>query len=218
MMKSNRELYLEAMDLIGKEVLEVKQREFLLRIINKHKMAKNISPLQRVNSGDIEVIIQYLNKRTGKEFRATTPETKALIRARVNEGFCVADFKKVIDIKSRQWLKGEQFKYLRPKTLFGTKFEGYLQEWIIDNKKRTENKQRLQVQEKQVDQIEDKKAKEWVELGKKLLFQATSEDWKDYLAQEKLFNKLALNKGLNDNLVKNLYIQFLKNKYKKWER
>ena len=214
-MKSNRELYLEAMDLIGKEVLEVKQRDFLLRLINKHKRANTNSTLQRVNSGVIEEIIQYLNKRTSKEFRATTPETKALIRARINEGFGVDDFKKVIDIKCRQWLKGEQFKYLRPKTLFGSKFEGYLQEWIVDNKKRMYRSNTVEVACKDASlpsKEEDKKAREWIELGKKLLSQATPQDWKDYLAQEKLFKKLALTKGIKDNLVKNLYIQFLKNK------
>lgn len=215
MMKTNRELYLEAMDLIGKEVLEVKQRDFLLRLINKHKRVNINSTLQRVNSGDIEEIVQYLNKCTSKEFRATTPETKALIRARMNEGFRVDDFKKVIDIKCRQWLKGEQFKYLRPKTLFGSKFEGYLQEWIVDNKKRMYRNQAVEVACKDASlssKEEDKKAREWVEQGKKLLSQATPQDWQDYLAQEKLFKKLALTKGINDNLVKNLYIQFLKNK------
>lgn len=214
-MKTNRELYLEAMDLIGKEVLEVKQRDFLLRLINKHKRVNTKPTLQRVNSGDIEEIVQYLNKCTSKEFRATTPETKALIRARMNEGFGVEDFKRVIDIKCRQWFKGEQFKYLRPKTLFGSKFEGYLQEWIVDNKKRMYVNNTVEVSSKKASVTsieEDRKAREWVEQGKKLLSQATSEDWKEYLAQEKLFQKLALTKGINDNLVKNLYIQFLKNK------
>ena len=39
------------------------------------------------------------------------------------------DFKKVIDIKVQEWGKNEKMnKYLRPETLFGTKFESYLNE------------------------------------------------------------------------------------------
>ena len=74
-------------------------------------------------------IIEYLNTATGKSFRATTAKTKTCINARLKEGFTVEDFKTVIDVKCKQWLKDDRMKgYLRPETLFGTKFEGYLNE------------------------------------------------------------------------------------------
>lgn len=74
-------------------------------------------------------IIEYLNKKCNTNYRATTEKTQKLIKARMKEGFKIDDFKKVIDIKSKQWLKDiEMCKYLRPETLFGTKFEGYLNE------------------------------------------------------------------------------------------
>ena len=39
------------------------------------------------------------------------------------------DFFKVIDVKAAEWLhKKEMRKYLRPQTLFGPKFEAYLNE------------------------------------------------------------------------------------------
>ena len=38
----------------------------------------------------------------------------------------IEDFKTVIDKKSREWIGTEFEKFLRPETLFGTKFEGYL--------------------------------------------------------------------------------------------
>ncbi len=217
-MKSNRELYVEALNLIGKEILEVKQREFLLRLINKHKSISVTTKSSSISTQyQIDEIVNYLNQSTGKEFRANTPETKALIRARLKEGFKVDEFKKVIDIKCRQWLKNDQFKYLRPKTLFGSKFEGYLQEWIIDNKKRMyRNNEIVAVREiaesPALSKTDIKKQKEWAQLSEKLLSQATSEDWKEYLAQEKLFQKAALSKGINDALIKNLYVQFLKTK------
>lgn len=74
-------------------------------------------------------IIGYLNKRVGTHYRATTRKTQALIKARLNEGFTVDDFKQVIDNKAEAWLGDQKMeKYLRPETLFGTKFEGYLNE------------------------------------------------------------------------------------------
>lgn len=73
-------------------------------------------------------IINYLNLKTGKSFRSTTKKTKSLIRARMREGFEEQDFYKVIDVKANQWLGTDFEKYLRPETLFGTKFESYLNE------------------------------------------------------------------------------------------
>ena len=73
-------------------------------------------------------VIDYLNSRANTKYRATTEKTKSFIRARINEGFTLEDFKKVIDNKCKTWLCTEWEKYLRPETLFGTKFESYLQE------------------------------------------------------------------------------------------
>lgn len=72
-------------------------------------------------------IIQYLNEKTTAEYKPGTYKTQEMIRERVREGFTVEDFKKVIDIKSEEWLHDSQMsKYLRPATLFGNKFESYL--------------------------------------------------------------------------------------------
>ena len=72
-------------------------------------------------------IIDYLNKKTGKHYRSSTPKTKTLINARLKEGFTLEDFKQVIDNKVNEWINDKKMnQYLRPETLFGTKFEGYL--------------------------------------------------------------------------------------------
>ena len=71
-------------------------------------------------------IINYLNKKTGKHYKHTTNKTQIVIKARWNEGFTEDDFKKVIDNKVAEWKGTDMEKYLRPETLFGTKFEGYL--------------------------------------------------------------------------------------------
>lgn len=75
-------------------------------------------------------VLEYLNEQTKTNFRATSKKTQSLINARVREGFTIDDFKKVIDVKVQQWLNDEKMKkYLRPETLFGTKFESYLNEY-----------------------------------------------------------------------------------------
>lgn len=72
-------------------------------------------------------IIDYLNKKTGKNFKSAAKATQKNIKARFNDGFTLEDFKRVIDIKCEEWLKDSKMStYLRPETLFGTKFEGYL--------------------------------------------------------------------------------------------
>ncbi|MDS1000240.1 conserved phage C-terminal domain-containing protein [Staphylococcus capitis] len=71
-------------------------------------------------------VIDYLNQRTGKNYKSTTKKNQTVIRARTDEGFTIDDFKKVIDNKVAEWNGTDMAKYLRPETLFGTKFEGYL--------------------------------------------------------------------------------------------
>ena len=81
------------------------------------------------NNENIKRIVEYLNKKTDSLFRDTSKKTQGLINARFNEGFSLVDFKTVIDVKCKQWKKDKDMrKYLRPETLFGTKFESYLQE------------------------------------------------------------------------------------------
>ncbi len=41
--------------------------------------------------------------------------------------------KKVIDLKIKEWRSRDVSKYLRPETLFGAKFESYLNSPVKDN-------------------------------------------------------------------------------------
>ena len=77
--------------------------------------------------GDVAEIVAYLNEVTGSHYKPSTPKTQQLIKARMRDGFTVADFKTVIDKKNQdEWFVTGG--YMRPETLFGTKFEGYLNE------------------------------------------------------------------------------------------
>lgn len=78
---------------------------------------------------DIEIytsIVEYLNQRVGTNYRASSKKTKSCIHARLEEGFNIDDFMTVIDKKADEWMGTEYEQYLRPETLFGTKFESYL--------------------------------------------------------------------------------------------
>lgn len=76
---------------------------------------------------EINEIVNYLNQVCNKHYRTNIQKTRSVIKARLSEGFTVDDFKAVINFKNAQWSKDSKMKdYLRPETLFGSKFEGYL--------------------------------------------------------------------------------------------
>lgn len=72
-------------------------------------------------------VINYLNEKTGKNFRSSSAASQRYIKARFNEGYSLDDFKAVIDNMVSRWADDAKMRqYLRPETLFGTKFESYL--------------------------------------------------------------------------------------------
>ncbi|KAA0944176.1 replication protein [Sporosarcina sp. ANT_H38] len=88
-----------------------------------------IDNVTNVPSHPFQEIVSYLNDKAKTNYRANGKKTQSLIKARMNEGFHLDDFKKVIDNKSSQWLGVTKWEsFLRPETLFGNKFEGYLNE------------------------------------------------------------------------------------------
>jgi uncharacterized phage protein (TIGR02220 family) len=75
----------------------------------------------------VRVIVGHLNSRSGKAFLTSTKKTRSLIKSRFKEGHTVDDFIKVIDIKVSEWEHDRTMaKYIRPNTLFGDKFDCYL--------------------------------------------------------------------------------------------
>lgn len=78
----------------------------------------------------VHEIVDYLNGRTGAAYRAASKKTRTLINARLKEGFSREDFFSVIDKKAEEWSGTEFQAYLRPETLFGTKFESYLNQKV----------------------------------------------------------------------------------------
>lgn len=85
------------------------------------------TPAQPKEPDPTEEVIDYLNQRAGTHYKPTTANTRKLIKARLKEGFTVEEIKTVIDKKATEWLgNASMAQYLRPETLFGNKFESYL--------------------------------------------------------------------------------------------
>lgn len=78
------------------------------------------------NKAARKIIVNYLNQKLGTRYRPDSVNTKKHIDARLKEGYKPDDFKIVIDKKYNDWIGTEYEKYLRPETLFGSKFESYL--------------------------------------------------------------------------------------------
>lgn len=122
----------------GSQPATIEERKESNNIIN-NKNHNVSSP----TSGDrpaypYEDIVDYLNMKAGTHFRYSSEDTKKHIRARINDGYTVEDFKVVIDKKVAEWKGTPQGKFLRPYTLFGTKFESYLNEQPVECMQRKE--------------------------------------------------------------------------------
>ncbi|WP_413506294.1 conserved phage C-terminal domain-containing protein [Brochothrix thermosphacta] len=90
------------------------------------EVSKDIVP-QSETVPPYKTIIDYLNDKAGTKYRSSSKDTQKHIKARFNNGFTLEDFKTVIDNKVFEWGNNSKMSvYLRPKTLFGTKFEDYL--------------------------------------------------------------------------------------------
>ena len=96
---------------------------------------KNYEPLcgQRTAGSDLVItatdkIVGYLNEKAHTNFKTNSKLTRRYIFERLAEGYAMQDFKTVIDKKYDDWAETEFEKYLRPSTLFGDRFEDYLNE------------------------------------------------------------------------------------------
>ena len=97
--------------------------------VNK-KLTQNRIEENRIEENRIDIlsdeIIEYLNNKINAKYKSNSKTTRKHINARLSEGFTVDDFKKVIDKKYDEWHGTDMQQYLRPETLFGTKFDSYL--------------------------------------------------------------------------------------------
>ncbi|EOR20194.1 hypothetical protein A500_18192 [Clostridium sartagoforme AAU1] len=84
---------------------------------------------------EVNEILEYLNSKLGTRYKENNKITIMLINNKLEEGYSVDDFKIVVDKKVKTWKDTEFEQYLNPKTLFGDKFEIYLNQNIIKQDK-----------------------------------------------------------------------------------
>ncbi|QQE98954.1 conserved phage C-terminal domain-containing protein [Leuconostoc citreum] len=132
------QLVVEENNMYTKRVQDVSNMDTQVRL-GKDRLGKDskdiLSSSDEPDHVPYKEIVDYLNEKTGSKYRSSGSKTKSLIKARTNEGFSLDDFKTVIEKKAKEWSDTNMEKYLRPETLFGTKFEGYLNEKQSANQK-----------------------------------------------------------------------------------
>lgn len=94
--------------------------------IHNEKDTKNNTQYMK----EIEEVVNHLNEKAGTKYKSSSKNTTKHIKARLNDGYTLEDFKTVIDKKCSEWLNTDMEKYLCPDTLFGSKFEKYLNQKI----------------------------------------------------------------------------------------
>ena len=99
----------------------------------------SIKDLEKTKNKELWIPIVYLNQAANKRYKFVD-KTKKFLLARFNEGYTLEDFKQVIDVKTEEWKDNpEFFKYLRPETLFGSKFDSYLNQKPKISKSKPDN-------------------------------------------------------------------------------
>ena len=78
-------------------------------------------------------VITYLNQVTKKNFNKNTASHHKYIKARLKEGYELKDFKHVVNVMAATWMGTDYERYLQPQTLFGNKFDSYLNRSIPKN-------------------------------------------------------------------------------------
>ena len=104
-------------------------RDSSKHIVRKQASAQRPAPSRPWNEDEgakVAEVVEALNETVGSHYRPTSNATRKHVLARLREGFTVEDCKEVIRKKSEEWGGTDMAKYLRPETLFGCKFEGYL--------------------------------------------------------------------------------------------
>jgi uncharacterized phage protein (TIGR02220 family) len=117
------------------------EQEIVPEVVVKPKHIKprepQVKPIDKIII--FQEIIDYLNLCTGNKYKPNSKIAIQNITSRLKEGYVFDDFKKVIDIKSINWIGTEYEQHLNPKTLFGDKFEIYVNEKTSIKKSKQEN-------------------------------------------------------------------------------
>ena len=106
-------------------------------VLELEKVQTNKIDINDTDNNDIKSICQevitYLNQVTKKNFNKNTASHHKYIKARLKEGYKLKDFKHVVNVMAATWIGTDYERYLQPQTLFGNKFDSYLNRSIPNN-------------------------------------------------------------------------------------
>lgn len=122
------------------ECKDLKNSNACIEKISNNKELNNNNLNKELNNIYKETV-DYLNEKAGTKYKSNSKNTTKHIKARINDGYTLEDFKSVIDKKCSEWLNTDMEKYLCPDTLFGSKFEKYLNQKINNSKFNYKNTQ-----------------------------------------------------------------------------
>lgn len=112
------------------EYKDLKNSNACIEKISNNKELNNNNLNKELNNNIYKEAVDYLNQKAGTKYKSSSKNTTKHIKARINDGYTLEDFKTVIDKKCSEWLNTDMEKYLCPDTLFGSKFEKYLNQKI----------------------------------------------------------------------------------------
>ena len=129
----NDERYIEYISKTATLIEPKKETIHEEKIVEKPKAPRKKATETSYPNEVYEEIVNFLNEATGKNYKTNSVINRKFITQRLNDGFTIEDFKKVIAVKSTNWLGGKMEQFLRPETLFSNKFEAYLNENVVSN-------------------------------------------------------------------------------------
>ena len=106
-------------------------------VLELEKVQTNKIDINDTDNNNIKSICQevitYLNQITKKNFNKNTASHHKYIKARLKEGYKLKDFKHVVNVMAATWMGTDYERYLQPQTLFGNKFDSYLNRSMPNN-------------------------------------------------------------------------------------
>lgn len=117
-MKNNRELWSDAVQVLGENELTRRYRAWISGIIKKSQAKAQNMSLDELFLQDAQIILTDLNNRTKRRYRLNDA-TIVMIRGRISEGYTVEDFIKCHEVMCLRWQNDAKMtEYLRPSTLY----------------------------------------------------------------------------------------------------
>lgn len=127
----------------AERVRKFRERQKLLQCNAKVTKSNDNIQYNITEHNTIKKVVTFLNETAGTKYKAGSAITVRHVTARINEGFTFDDFKAVIEKKCNEWIGTEMAKYIRPETLFGAKFESYLNQKSEKEKPKKKEKEKL---------------------------------------------------------------------------